>query len=250
MPRRRPTEATSLVHVGRHPCSVNFGVRRYVAAVLAETCLGLQSGLARPQSKTTVRRRHFDGPPVVCFDVSSRPKPQSAVGLATRLVLVSKTGVGLCIQLDLDNQTYKCSCFRCISDLQTLVSSATELDFHGQTTWRLSMRYESDRQTDAGFISQPLFLSYLEMSCEKQGCLTTKPLASTAFKPATTPQNEVRPVIRRTAGLVLPWLRSPERGRSRVTPHSGECSYREMICCRSPILRMAGANQRFGERRT
>ena len=36
------------------------------------------------------------------------------------------------------------------------------------------------------------------------------------------------------AGLVLPWLRSPERGRSRVTPHSGECSYGEIICCRSP----------------
>ena len=36
------------------------------------------------------------------------------------------------------------------------------------------------------------------------------------------------------AGLVLPWLRSPERGRSRVTPHSGECSDGEIICCRSP----------------
>ena len=42
--------------------------------------------------------------------------------------------------------------------------------------------------------------------------------------------------VRRTAGLVLPWLRSPERGRARVTPHSGECSYGEIICCRSPYF--------------
>ena len=54
------------------------------------------------------RRRQFDGPPVVGFDVSLRSKPQTAVGLPTRLDLDEKTGVCLYIQLDLHDQTDKC----------------------------------------------------------------------------------------------------------------------------------------------
>ena len=77
------------------------------------------------------------------------------------------------------------------------------------------MRYEYERQADACFISQHLFLSYLAMSYEKQGFLSRKPLTSMAFSSAAPPQNAARRLMicgsrGRTRDLASGGRESPE----------------------------------------